>query len=76
MAITLEQAQARLDLYMAAEAAVLQGQEYQIGTRRLKRADLAEIRAGIDSWSTKVDQLTSQAAGNGTGRVRRIRAGW
>lgn len=55
--ITLSQAQARLDLYLAAEAAVLAGQEYEIAGRRLKRADLKEIRAGVEAWNTRVQSL-------------------
>lgn len=39
--------QARLDNYLAAEAAVLNGQEFRYGERSLKMADLAEIRKGI-----------------------------
>jgi hypothetical protein len=56
--ITLSTAQARLDLYLAAEAAVLGGQEYEIAGRRLKRADLAEIRAGIEAWNQRVQSLS------------------
>ena len=42
--ITLAQAQAQLDAYLAAETAVLGGQEYQINGRRLTRADLRSIQ--------------------------------
>ena len=56
--ITLAQAQARLDAYLAAELAVLGGQEYEIAGRRLKRADLKEIRAGIDVWERRVKDLS------------------
>lgn len=56
--ITLSVAQARLDLYLAAETAVLAGQEYEIAGRRLKRADLREIRAGIEAWNNKVQSLS------------------
>jgi hypothetical protein len=41
--------QQRLDAYLAAEAAVLKGQSYQIGDQRLEKADLAEIRRAIAS---------------------------
>lgn len=51
MALSLDQWQSRLEAYLAAEIAVLGNQEYEIdtgnGRRRLKRADLAEIRKGI-----------------------------
>ncbi len=45
--LTLAQAQAQLDAYLAAETAVLGGQEYEIGGRRLRRADLRSIQQGI-----------------------------
>lgn len=61
--ITLAQAEARLTEYMSAESKVLSGQEYQIGERRLKRADLAEIRAGINHWQGMVDRLARGSRG-------------
>ena len=76
MAITHAQAQDRLDAYMAAELAVLQGQEYRIGERLLKRADLAEIRSGIIMWENKVNELAMSDEGTGRGRVARMRPGW
>lgn len=69
--LTQADAQARLDQYMDAEAKVLSGQEYQIGARRLKRADLAEIRDGIAYWNGMVNKLA-----NGAGaRVRGLTLG-
>lgn len=59
--ITLAQAEAKLTAYLDAETAVLSGQEYTIGSRRMKRADLAEIRAGVSYWNGKVSELTSGA---------------
>ncbi len=58
MSITLQIAQQRLTQYLDAEAAVLGGQEYRIADRSLKRADLAEIRKGIEYWSDKVENLS------------------
>ncbi len=55
--ITLTVAQARLDQYLAAELAVLSGQEYEIAGRRLRRADLREIRDGIQQWDQRVKSL-------------------
>ena len=57
--ITLETAERKLAAYLAAEDAVLTGQEYSIGTRRLTRADLAEIRDGIAAWEQRVIRLSS-----------------
>jgi len=39
----------RLKMYLEAERAVLTGQSYTIGNRTLTRANLATIRAAIDS---------------------------
>lgn len=61
--ITLAQAEAKLTAYLDAETAVLSGQEYTIGTRRMRRADLAEIRDGIAYWNGKVNELSSGGAG-------------
>lgn len=58
--ITLTTAQAQLDAYLAAETAILNGQEYVIGTRRLKRADLASVQAGITLWNQRVQDLDSR----------------
>jgi hypothetical protein len=66
--ITLAQAQARLDQYLAAEEAVLLGQQYEIGGRMLRRADLQAIQEGIRIWDDRVEKLSAKAAG----RVRAI----
>ncbi len=39
----LERVQKRLELYYKAEEAILTGQEYAIGTKRLRRADLEDV---------------------------------
>lgn len=67
MTITLEIARARLTNYLDAEAVVLRGQSYKIADRNVTRADLAEIRRGIEFWQAKVDSLATAA---GTGRAR------
>lgn len=73
--MTLEDLQARLALYLAAEAKILQRQEYQVGNkgtaRRLRAADLAEVRAEIARLDAEIDRL--QAAAAGTRRVLYIR---
>jgi hypothetical protein len=68
--IDLATAQARLDEYLAAELAVLGNQEYTIGSgtagsRRLRRADLSEIRQGIEVWDRRVKELSSRSQGRG-----------
>lgn len=69
--ITLAQAQAQLDAYLAAETAVLGGQSYEIAGRRLTRADLDAIQAGITAWNARVIAL-SGVAGGGMRRARTI----
>lgn len=67
--ITLAQAEAQLTLYLAAEAAVLSGQSYEIAGRRLVRANLAEITAGITTWDNRVKQLAQRTSGRGRSRT-------
>lgn len=57
--ITLEQAQTHLDLWLKADIAVATGQSYEIGSRKLTRADASEIRKNINYWSAKVRSLSS-----------------
>jgi hypothetical protein len=71
--ITLEQAQLQLNAYLAAEVAILGGQEYVIGTRRMKRADLAAVQAGISLWNERVKNLTSASQGRGRSLTLRPR---
>lgn len=71
--VRLEQAQAQLDAYLAAELAVLKNQSYEIAGRKLTRADLKSIQSGIQSWSEQVNVLTHRA--NGRRRNRTIIVG-
>lgn len=52
-----------LEKYTAAEAAVLEGKEYRLGDRSLRREDLAEIRAGRREWQAAVNAEAARAAG-------------
>ena len=67
--ITLAQAQAQLDAYLAAETAVLAGQSYEINGRRLDRARLAEIQQGIDRWNRRVVSLSQSDSGGSRSRT-------
>lgn len=73
--ITLAQAEAALATWVAAEAAIAAGQEYEIAdsgmSRRLKRADLGLVGERIAYWDAKVKQLTPAGAG-GRRRTRYI----
>ena len=64
-AITLDQAQAKLSLWMAADDALTMGQNYTIDQgnvkRVLTRADAAEIRNNINYWRREVERLTANA---------------
>jgi hypothetical protein len=61
--MTLEIAQTKLALWLEAETAVASGQEYQIDTggtsRRLKRADLKQVREQIEYWNKWVERLSN-----------------
>jgi len=67
--ITLEQAQAKLDAYLAAETAVLAGQSYQIAGRTLTRANLFHIQEGIETWNARVKSMDRRARGRTRART-------
>lgn len=73
--ITLEQAQAQLDVWLECSRKVAQGQSYEIedgGMRRsLTRANAAWIKDQIMFWEQKVKALTPVAAG-GRRRTRYV----
>lgn len=47
----------RLNNYYAAEEAILLNQEYVIGTKSLKRADLSTVRAAIKDLQDEIERL-------------------
>ena len=57
----LDRAKRRLELYYKAEEAILTGQEYTIGTKRLRRADLDDVQSMIRQLENEVESL--QASG-------------
>lgn len=67
--ITLAQANAQLDAYLAAEQAVLLNQSYEINGRKLTRTDLASIQAGIKTWNDRVVTLSRSAQGRSRSRT-------
>ena len=71
--ITLEQAQAKLTLWMAAEESLAVSQSYSIdiegNSRSLTRADLAEVAKRITYWQGKVVALSGAAAGQSRSRT-------
>lgn len=66
--ITLASAQAQLDLWLAADAAVAAGQSYSIKDRSLTRADAGEITQKIEYWNNWVQKLSRAARGRGRTR--------
>ena len=71
--ITLLQAQAQLDTWIAASLAVATGQRYMINGRELWRVDAKEIRESIDYWNTQVALLSINQSGRS--RARTVVAG-
>ena len=63
----LERLTRRLNLYYDAEQKILNGAEYRIGDRQLRRADLSEVRAVIDDLESQIDLLD-----NPNGGLRRV----
>jgi len=61
--ITLAQAQAKLDEYLAAETAILSGQRYTIGGRSLDRAQIQFVQQGIEIWDARVKKLSVNSSG-------------
>ncbi|HZJ81619.1 MAG TPA: hypothetical protein VFC95_02880 [Guyparkeria sp.] len=59
----MSQATDMLAKYLAAEVAILQGQEFTFEGRRLSRADLDSVRAGRKEWERKVNTEKSAATG-------------
>lgn len=67
--ITLAQAQAQLDAWLAASLATATGQAYEIAGRRLTRANAAEITANINTWNARVVTLSLQSGGRSRART-------
>jgi len=68
----LQLAKDRLTAYYQAELAILSGQEYRIGSRTLRRADLPEVRKAINALERQVQQLEDVATGSTANRARRV----
>lgn len=52
------------DKYLAAELAILSGQQVRWGERQLTRADLAQVQAGRREWERKALAEARAAAGH------------
>lgn len=60
----LERYERRLEMYYRAEEAVLLNQEYRMGTKSLKRADLSTIRAAIKELESQIEILKESGGKN------------
>ncbi len=58
----------RLAMYYEAEEAILLNQEYAIGTKSLKRADLSTVRAAIQDLEKQIETLEMGGGKNKAGR--------
>lgn len=67
--ITLAQAQAKLDAYLAAEEKILLGQKVEIDGQALTRANLEMVQKGVSLWDARVKQLSGAASGRGRMRT-------
>ncbi len=72
--ITLAQAQAQLERYLAAEEKVLLGQQVEIDGQRLTRANLTDIQRGVALWNSRVQSLSRSSQGRG--RAVSVVPGW
>ena len=57
----VETARKMVKQWMAAEEAVMTGQEYRIGTRFLRRADLRMIGERIKYWQGELEALEGRS---------------
>lgn len=64
--MTIEQAKQHLQAWLDADLALSTGKEYTIGSRRLTRANVGEVKDRISYWSREVARL------EGGTRVRRV----
>ncbi len=69
--ITLAQAQAHLGAWLAADLALATAEEYYIGDRRLRRADLGDVQRAIAYWRGEVSRLTA-VRGRGARLIRAV----
>ncbi|MFA7347252.1 MAG: DUF6148 family protein [Desulfurivibrionaceae bacterium] len=69
MPVDLTTAQAMLEKWLAAEAAVALNQEYEVAGTRVTRANLGLIASRIDYWRAQVSRFAN--GGDGSIRCRR-----
>lgn len=62
----MTQAADMLALYIQAESAILKGQEFTLGDKRLRRADLDMVQAGRREWQARVNAEGRASSGMAT----------
>ncbi|MEA0565323.1 DUF6148 family protein [Lysinibacillus irui] len=70
MAITLEEAQENLRVWLEAERSIANAQSYTISNRSLTKANLSEVAKRITYWQNKVAELEMIRNGK---RIRRTK---
>lgn len=75
-AITLDQAQAQLAAYLAAEEKLLTGGQSATlpNGNQLTLAELSQVQAGIKLWESRVNALEQTSLGRR--RCRNVSPGW
>ena len=69
----LETYKSRLNLYLKAEEAILDGaQSYTLGSRTLTRANLADIRMMISTLEDSIDEMEAELSGGSRRKCVRI----
>ncbi|MFJ8100410.1 DUF6148 family protein [Lysinibacillus sp. NPDC096212] len=70
MAITLEEAQENLRIWLEAERTIANAQSYTISNRSLTKANLSEVAKRISYWENKVAEFEMTQKGK---RMRRTK---
>ncbi len=65
--MTLEEAQAILDKWIAADGAISKGQSYSVDGLSLTRVDASMITEKINFWQKKVNEIVDQDSGRQPG---------
>ncbi len=64
-----ELCQTKLQTWLDAEEKIATGQEYQIGNRKLTRANLKEVREQMEYWANKLNQAEAEEKAKGRNRL-------
>lgn len=65
MAVTIQKCEEMIEAYLAAEEALVTNnvQSYTINGRTLTKLNLADIRAGLKLWETRLNNLKNGVSG-------------